>query len=271
MAWIESHQQLLRHPKTARLARLLGVSVPTAIGHLHCFWWWAMDYAPDGDLSHADELDIATAAMWEGDERTFFEALERAGFIDLDPVRIHDWDDYGGKLNRKRAAHAERMKQARAAHDPDRDAHVRSTTTARATHVQRKRTVEREKSREEDVSSGACARAEPASNGASGSRRKTKQTGWDPEWQPSPATLAWAGERGWKGDGFEAEFAKFRDHHGAKGSTFADWNLALKNWLRRAEEYGAAKVVPIRGPANGRPDYDAFTAVLDDIIAGGGT
>src|SRR5687767_5633894 len=50
MAWIESHQEIARHPKTRKLARLLGGSVPTAIGHLHLLWWWAVDYAEDGWL-----------------------------------------------------------------------------------------------------------------------------------------------------------------------------------------------------------------------------
>ena len=32
MAWIELHQALVAHPKTKRLARRLGVNLPTAIG-----------------------------------------------------------------------------------------------------------------------------------------------------------------------------------------------------------------------------------------------
>ena len=51
MAWIESHQELRHHYKTKRLARELKVTVAAAIGHLHCLWWWAIDFAPDGDLS----------------------------------------------------------------------------------------------------------------------------------------------------------------------------------------------------------------------------
>ena len=39
MAWIESHQEIWRHPKTKKLARLLSVSVPTAVGHLHGIWY----------------------------------------------------------------------------------------------------------------------------------------------------------------------------------------------------------------------------------------
>jgi hypothetical protein len=61
MAWLESHQDLRDHPKTARLRRRLGVSLPAAIGHLHLLWWWALTYADDGDLSGYDPDVIADA------------------------------------------------------------------------------------------------------------------------------------------------------------------------------------------------------------------
>ena len=51
MAWIKSQQVLREHPKLKRLARRLEVSVPAALGHLHMLWWWALDYAQDGDLT----------------------------------------------------------------------------------------------------------------------------------------------------------------------------------------------------------------------------
>ena len=116
MAWIESHQALKDHPKTRKLARLLDVSVPTAIGHLHCLWWWALDYAPDGDLSALEGVDIAAGALWEGEPEEFMFAMSTAGFIDYPeqnhPV-IHDWMEYAGKLVERRKANTERKRQAR--------------------------------------------------------------------------------------------------------------------------------------------------------------
>ncbi len=51
MAWIESHQALGQHPKTIRLAAILGrAQMPTVVGHLHYLWWWAFDYARDGRI-----------------------------------------------------------------------------------------------------------------------------------------------------------------------------------------------------------------------------
>lgn len=120
MAWIESHQGLARHPKTLKLARKLNIPVAQVIGHLHMFWWWAMDYAQDGDLSHCDPEDIAIAADWPDDAISFVESLVEVGFVDRhddDSLSIHDWYDYAGKLIERRAADAARKKRSRAKKD----------------------------------------------------------------------------------------------------------------------------------------------------------
>ena len=120
MAWIESHQELARHPKTRRLARALGVSVPAAIGHLHLLWWWALDYADDGDLSGYDASDIADAVLWDGDHQELWAALLQAGFVDSGPdgVRIHDWMHYAGRLLERRKADVDRVRRWRVAKSP---------------------------------------------------------------------------------------------------------------------------------------------------------
>ena len=120
MAWIESHQELARHPKTKKLARLLGVTLPTAIGHLHLLWWWAMDYAQDGDLSKYDEYDIADACSWEGEARRLLNSLIESEFIDETDggLVIHDWHEYAGRLIEKREQNKERKKKSRARHAP---------------------------------------------------------------------------------------------------------------------------------------------------------
>jgi hypothetical protein len=112
MAWVESHQEIGRHPKTKRAARLAGVSVPTMIGHLHLVWHWALDFAQDGDLSGFDPWQLEDAALWDGAEGVLYGALQGAGFIDTDGDRhvIHDWHDYAGKLIERRKADAERKR-----------------------------------------------------------------------------------------------------------------------------------------------------------------
>jgi hypothetical protein len=112
MAWLESHQTLANHPKTLKLARLLNVPRVTAVGHLHFLWWWALDYAQDGDLSKFDEMDIAVAADWQGEPDVLLAGLKRAGFVNEDG-RIHDWYEYTGRLIERRRADAERKREAR--------------------------------------------------------------------------------------------------------------------------------------------------------------
>lgn len=64
MAWIKSHQSLATHWKLQRLARFLGVHPAQAIGHLHMFWWWAMDNCANGDISGLTPLEISIASGW---------------------------------------------------------------------------------------------------------------------------------------------------------------------------------------------------------------
>lgn len=138
MAWIESHQSLRDHPKTRKLSRILGTSLPATIGHLQCLWWWAIDYAEDGNLSRFDAFDIAIGGEWDQDADTFVNALVTVGFLEYiaDGLTVHDWDDYAGKLIERRKANAERMRNARAARDAGtnepRATHVQGTTNARA-------------------------------------------------------------------------------------------------------------------------------------------
>lgn len=136
MAWLRSEQSLAAHPKTKRVARALGLSIPTILGHLHLLWWWSMDYAPDGDLAEFEDWELAEAALYEGDPAGFVEALIAAGFVDRDR-KIHDWHEYAGRLIDQREANAERMRTKRAQH-------VQRTTSARTGATE-------EESRGEDV------------------------------------------------------------------------------------------------------------------------
>lgn len=190
MAWIQSHQTIAGHPKTRKLAHMLGISKPAAIGHLHCFWWWALDYADDGDLADLDALDIAIGAEWDGDPDTFFNAMVFVGFIDSDEVgdaRIHDWHDYAGKLVDRRKANAERMRQARANDINERASHVQRTQRAR---------VEPEKSRQDK------SREEGANAPSAG----------DPAPKPTKYTTD-----------FETFWKAYPTGHGVKKSAFEQW------------------------------------------------
>lgn len=114
MAWyIESYQELGRHPKVTRLSNILSISKVQSVGHLHYLWWWAMDFALDGDLSRFSYEEIADGAMWEGDATTFIDALIESRFLDTEPLTIHDWSEYGGALIQRRKADAKRKSEER--------------------------------------------------------------------------------------------------------------------------------------------------------------
>lgn len=112
MAWIESHQALGRHPKMIRLAARVRACRPQVIGHLHYLWWWALDFAPTGDLSGLTSLEVAAASEWNGDADLWLAALKECRWID-DSDQLHDWHDYAGKLILEREAARERMRTLR--------------------------------------------------------------------------------------------------------------------------------------------------------------
>jgi hypothetical protein len=109
MAWIESHQALGRHPKLLRLAGQLRIHRAQALGHLHFLWWWALDYAPYGDVSALTSAEIAAAAEWPGDVTQFDKSLRESGWID-DNGHLHDWMEYAGKLVERRQADRDRKR-----------------------------------------------------------------------------------------------------------------------------------------------------------------
>lgn len=82
MATIKSHSELIQHPDARRLARSLGINVPTAIGHLHLLWHWCLDYAIDGNLGKFEAIDIAEAMMFTGDPKHLINELMRCHFLD---------------------------------------------------------------------------------------------------------------------------------------------------------------------------------------------
>lgn len=110
--WAPVYQSVWTHRKTFELAALLGVNETYAAAHLIRLWTWAIDNAPDGDLSGLSERAIAYGAGWQHEVSLFVGALLKAGFLDPDHT-IHDWADYAGKILERRLADAERKQKSR--------------------------------------------------------------------------------------------------------------------------------------------------------------
>lgn len=160
MTYIEHDIDLAGHPKLLRLAARMGRSLELpadfpidagaiAEGLLSRLWGWCMKYADDGDLGPFDHDEVALAVGWRSDPDVFFELLHKARFLEDDEDVVHDWEDYAGKLVRRRKANASRMKKVRdearrAEHESGtqktRSAHVPDTCKTRALHVQSEQT-----------------------------------------------------------------------------------------------------------------------------------
>ena len=123
MTWLKSDQSLRDHPKKDHLAELLfNGSTPNDVadyasaGVLHYLWYWALDYAHDGDLTKFTDRQIAKGCRWQGDPLLLMQALMEAGFIDKKTRRIHDWDEWAGVLITRRERNAEYMRKTRGEH-----------------------------------------------------------------------------------------------------------------------------------------------------------
>jgi hypothetical protein len=254
LAWIESHQTLRDHPKTLKLARLLRVNRAAVIGHLQCLWWWAMDYAHDGDLSRHDELDIAIGADWEGCPSALIDALVTVGFLDRDvdgTLVIHDWHDYAGKLIERRKANAERMRKARAASNQPASAAHDEDVSARAAHVQgtQRARVERPYRTEPDHTEpnhggGDARERETAADAAPAPQAEPRNPQRKPASTPIPDDFpVTKAMRGWALQytpfselEIERETEKFRLYWQGEGKRKADWFATWRKWMREEGE-----------------------------------
>jgi hypothetical protein len=118
--WLAVYQAVFTHRKTFELASALGLDETYAGGHLIRLWLWALDNAPDGDLSGLSDRAIAYGAGWRQESGLFVRALHEAGWLDPDG-QIHDWSDYGGKLTERRRQDAARKQRGRISSGSARD------------------------------------------------------------------------------------------------------------------------------------------------------
>lgn len=96
-----------RHRKTLKLASRLGYSRRETIGLMWDLWAWGMDNADiDGKLQGLDAADIAVAMDFPREKGEWLvSALMDAGYMEQENgiYIFHDWRDYAGKLNERRA------------------------------------------------------------------------------------------------------------------------------------------------------------------------
>ena len=257
MIFIPSHTSLGRHPKTKRFARQLDVSIVQAVGHLHFLWWWAMEFAPDGNLS-AFGSDIADAACWEGDEDDFRHALVVAGFIDESEFgsHLHDWGEYGGKHVAKKDANAARMRETRAAHVQ------RTCSESAPLEESREEESREEKNRTEGEGADAPAAEPPPTPKAKPARKQQVPD----DFYPDDGGVNYAIAQGMPFEQVPRQVEKFVNHHRSKGTTFLDVAKAWQTWAGNYQDFGR----PRASPGNGRMSPEDFLTLAQAARAAEG-
>lgn len=117
MPWFEAHDTMSRHPKTLKLARLMGQDRRWAVGLLHDLFSWGLYAAgKDGALVGLADADIAQAMDYPARKAgVLVGALVEAGYLEEGPdgYAIHDWYDYAGKLYDSREKNREKNQRYR--------------------------------------------------------------------------------------------------------------------------------------------------------------
>jgi hypothetical protein len=85
-------------PKIRRLAVVLGVPWPHALGLAGLLWRFAAKHAPTGEIGLHDDEEIAAALEWPGDAGELVAALVRCRLLDPTDsaarLLVHDWPDH---------------------------------------------------------------------------------------------------------------------------------------------------------------------------------
>src|SRR5947209_12301756 len=112
--YVESRVDLFDKLETAELADRLGVSLVTAVGHLHALWHYVRKLGSlDGDISRLGPDELARAARWDGDPGQLQDALLEGEWLDRQGT-VHNWVLYYGHEGESKAAAAERQRRRRA-------------------------------------------------------------------------------------------------------------------------------------------------------------
>lgn len=121
---ITTGADVLAHPKTRRLAALLGTTVPAAAGHLLGLWGGAAGETEDGDLSDTTPALLAAWCEWTGDPDVLLAALlgcavrpSGGGYLDRGAdgrLCVHAWHEHEARERARADGSRERMRRRRA-------------------------------------------------------------------------------------------------------------------------------------------------------------
>src|SRR5690242_14091937 len=96
---------VLTHRKTRRLAKILGVEIPCALGLMEALWHVTSDRTPRGDIGTLTDQDIADEMFWTSDPAPLIAAFVEVGILDADPtyrLTVHGWSEHTDDTTRKK-------------------------------------------------------------------------------------------------------------------------------------------------------------------------
>lgn len=254
MSYIPSHREIKDHPKTKKAARVLGISVVTMVGHLHFLWWWALDYAPDGDVTKYENADIAEGAGWEGDPNVFAAALTNCGMAggpgyleetEEGRLVLHDWHEGGGKVLEAKEKHREAVtkyrERSRATHETDGDNHETITRPSRDALDK----IREDKTRLDEIKEDVERAPTPIKKAAG-------KTALPKGWAITADMEVWASKNVADLRDLDTATEEWLDYCRREACRYADWTAAWRNGMKRALEFQREKEKRNAGNNSGR-------------------
>jgi hypothetical protein len=219
-----------------RLRAALRRECPDAFGKLVELWCYTgLHHPADGVYENGDELELAIE--WAGKPGVFADALVSARLVDALPhgrLAIHDWSEHNEY----------------ASHDAERS--ERQRLNAHKKHCVGNAECDKpycpqfaEPVAERPAASGSevaepdrAVRSAPVPSPVPSpvERKRMRASSIAEPFVPSEDVKSWAAEKYPQID-FAEEVANFIDRHTAKGSTFKDWDAALRTWIRNAAKW----------------------------------
>lgn len=101
MSWIKIEHGLCKSRKIAKLSAAMKWSRHQSIGFMVDFWIWAAQSCDDGQLTGITDGEIAFAGGLDHAEG-ILDALVASGFVDREPLRIHQWAEHQAEFLRSK-------------------------------------------------------------------------------------------------------------------------------------------------------------------------
>ena len=195
---------------------------------------WSCQQLTDGAIPRSIVEAFASRVLEANvDGASIASELVASGLWDETPdgYQFHDWDDYqytAKEVEDRRAKRAEAGRKGGI-----KSGQARRSKREASASVKTKQ--QRSKNEPHPIPSHPITKEDKSSLvGAKAQTTKKRATKIPATWEPTDDHLKRALELGVQ---VITEAEKFRNHHGAKGSKFVNWNLAFTNWLINAGEY----------------------------------